>query len=150
MIMVEKKTLPFFIAVIAACLVGSMVGYSTVLTQKKIPSSGTVKAVNVGVYWDSTCTNVTTSIPWGFVEPGTVTTCTVYVKNSGNVPLTLSMLTSNWSPAQASTHITLTCDKQGTMLEAGAVAKAVLTLSVSGTITGIQSFSFDITFEGTG
>ena len=150
MIMVEKKTLPFFIAVIAACLVGTMIGYSTVLTQKKIPSSGTVKAVNVGVYWDSACTNVTISIPWGFVEPGTVTTCTVYVKNSGNVPLTLGLAASNWSPAQASTHITLTWDKQGTMLEAGAVAKAVLTLSVSSTITGIQSFSFDITFEGTG
>ena len=55
--------------VVAACLVGMLVGSAVTLAvlnvQRAIPSSGMVVAVNVGVYSDAAFTLNLTSIDWG-------------------------------------------------------------------------------------
>jgi hypothetical protein len=73
----------------------------------------------------------------------------VYVKNTGNAAVTLNMTTSAWSPSSASSYITLTWNQTGTVLQAGGVVTAGLTLTVSSSISGITSFSFNITISGT-
>jgi hypothetical protein len=45
-------------------------------------------AVNVGVYSDAACTLNLTSIDWGNVYPRGSVSRTIYVKNTGNVPMT--------------------------------------------------------------
>ncbi len=88
---------------VAACLVGMVVGSGLTLAvlnvQRAIPSSGLVVAVNVGVFSDSACTLNVTMIDWGTVYPGESVTRLVYVKNGGNVPLTLTLNTIGWNPA---------------------------------------------------
>jgi len=66
-----------------------------------LSSTGTVKAINVEVFWDSDCTQIVSDIDWGLVEPGENTSNTVYLKNTGNAPLTLNLSCSNWIPATA-------------------------------------------------
>ena len=63
--------------VVAACLVGMLVGSALTLAalsaQRAIPSSGLVVAVNVEVYSDAACTLNLTSIDWGSVYQTTLT-----------------------------------------------------------------------------
>ena len=111
---------------------------------------GALKTIDVEVYWDSGCTDTVTAVNWAILEPDASLTKTVYVKNTGNAPLTLSMTNSGWIPPEAEDHITISWDKEGATVEPGAVVGAFLTLSVSSAIYGITDFSSNITIEGTG
>jgi hypothetical protein len=134
-------------AIAALALVATVLGL--LVTTSTITNTGNVKAVGVNVYWDSACTNVTSSIDWGALDPGGAKSFTVYVLNSGSVPLSLSMTTSNWVPSAASDYISLDWNRQSYVLSAGSVVQAVLTLSVSSSVNSVTSFSFDITITGT-
>jgi uncharacterized repeat protein (TIGR01451 family) len=136
-------------AVVAIAVMGLMVSaLGALVATHTISNSGSINAVGVGVYADSGCTTVLSTISWGGLNPGNVDTYTMYVKNTGNVALTLNMTVSNWSPTSASSYITLTWNQEKTVLSAGQVATAIVTLSVSSSITGITSFSFTITITG--
>jgi len=117
---------------------------------RSIPSSGTVKAIDVGVYNNSACTTPLTLIQWGTLEPGSSQNKTIYVKNIGNYALTLSLNTSNWSPDGAKNYIGLTWNYVGQVLSQDQSIQLVLTLTVYANITGVPSFTFDIIIMGTG
>jgi hypothetical protein len=134
-------------AIAALALVATVLGL--LVTTSTITNTGNVKAVGVNVYWDGACTNVTSSIDWGALDPGGAESVTVYVLNSGSVPLSLSITTSNWVPSAASDYMTLAWNRQSYVLSAGSHVQAVLTLSVSSSVNSVTSFSFDITITGT-
>ena len=136
-------------AIFLALLSGAAV--TGLLTESRtIPSAGIIKGINVEVYWDAGCTQNVTSIDWGVPEASEVVYKTIYVKNSGNAPLTLNMTVSGWTPSAAENYLTVSWDSEGASVAAGAVVQAVLSLDVSGSITGFSAFSFDMVFEGTG
>ena len=138
----------FTIAV--AGIIASVLAAGLLMAYQRVPNSGNVKTVGVGVYWDNACTNNVTSIDWGFLEPGATVNKTVYIKNEGNTPMVLNMTTDNWNPASASENITLSWNREGYVLNTTApVVQAILTLSVSSNISGVTSFSFDIIITGT-
>ena len=101
--------------------------------------------VQLGVYQDSGCTAPLKSISWGSLNPGSSTNSTMYLRNEGNVAVTLSLQVGNWTPSTAQNYLTLTWNRDGYVLQPNAVVQAVLTLTVSSSITGITSFNFDIT-----
>jgi len=123
---------------------GSLFGKVTV------PALGTVRAVGVGVYWDSGCSNIVTSVDWGVIEPGLTKNVGVYIKNEGTDAMTLSLDTENWAPSAASSYMSLTWDYGGQVIVADGVVQVTLSLAVSDTIEGITSFSFDIVISGSG
>jgi hypothetical protein len=102
------------------------------------------------VYSDAACTTAKSAITWGSLAVGSSTTQTVYVKNTGTAAMTLSLSSSNWTPTNANTYITVSWDKQGASLAAGQSTPAVITLTVSSATTGITTFSNTITLSGTG
>jgi len=120
------------------------------LTNRTISNTGSVEGLGVGVYWDQSCTNTTSSINWGILEPGTNKNVTVYIKNEGNSAFTLAKTTSNWSPSNAVNYITLDWNYGGQTLSVNQVIPVKFTLSVSSSITGITNFSFDITITANG
>jgi archaellum component FlaG (FlaF/FlaG flagellin family) len=137
-------------AVLAIAVMGLMVSaLGALVATRTISNSGSITAVGVGVYSDSGCTTALSAISWGTLNPGDVKTYTMYVKNTGNVPVTLNMTVGNWNPLSASSYITLTWNQEKYVLPAGQVVQAVLTLSVSSSVSGVTSFSFDITITGT-
>jgi hypothetical protein len=83
------------------------------------------------------------------LDPGSTATATIYLKNEGNVPVTLSISAGNWNPASASSYFTLTWNRAGYVLAVGTSVPAVLSLAVSSSISGITTFSFDITITAT-
>ena len=129
-------------------ILGALAATSLVAYQR-ISNAGNVKAVGVGVYWDSSCTSKVTSIDWGSLEPGAQVVKTVYIRNEGTVPVVLNMTTDNWNPASVRDYITLTWNREDYMLSSGSVVSADLTLSVSSGVSGVTSFSFDIIISGT-
>lgn len=126
-----------------------MTTLGALVATRTISNVGSLKAIGVGVYWDSSCSNAVSSINWGALEPGTTKTFTIYIRNEGNVPVKLSMTTNNWNPPSATSYITLSWDRENHVLAAGSIVSAVLTLSVSSNINGITSFNFDIIISGT-
>jgi hypothetical protein len=120
------------------------------LSNRTITNAGTVKTIGVGVYWDQALTNPVSSINWGTIEPGLNVNKTVFIRNEGNTAATLSMETSNWNPSSASSYMTLSWDYGGQTLAVNAVRQVTFTLAVSQSISGITSFSFDITITANG
>jgi len=121
---------------------------ASVQKSRTVSNAGTVKAIGVGVYWDSACTNSLSSIGWGTLEPGSSKNVTCYIRNEGNSASTLSMNISNWNPSNASDYITLSWNYNGQPINPSGVIQVTFTLSVLPSIEGITSFSFDITIVG--
>jgi hypothetical protein len=143
----QRLTMGTFLTIAIVGMVITAVG--AFVATRTISNVGSLKAVGVDVYWDSSCTNIVSSINWGELEPGYDKQVTVYIKNKGTVPLRLSMTVNNWNPPSASTYMTLSWNCEGYVLGAGSVISTVITLSVSSSISGITSFSFDIIITGT-
>ena len=136
--------------VVVIAVMGLMVSaLGALVATRTISNSGSVTAVGVGVYSDIGCTTALSAISWGTLNPGDVKTYTIYVRNEGTVPVKLNMTVGNWNPSSASSYITLTWNKEKYVLPATQVVPAVLTLSVSSSVSGVTSFSFDITITGT-
>jgi len=133
-----------------ASLVAISTTYAMLTTLTVIQGTGSLKSVGIGVYWDLQCTNATSSLDFGLLEPGSQRSFTLYMQNEGNSALTLSMTTENWNPANATDYLTLTWDREGHQVNADEIIESVITLSVSEDAQGISSFSFDITISGTG
>lgn len=146
----SKPKLSLLFVTITLAIVGALAVSGVITTSRTFESSGSVKAVNVQVYWDLQCTQVVGEVDWGFPEPGESREITIFVKNTGNYPLTLGMTYGNWSPAEAGNYITLSWDKEGAAIGVDEVVQALLTLDVSASITGITDFSFNIVIAGTG
>jgi hypothetical protein len=115
---------------------------------RTVQSRGTIKTVNVDVYWNSGCTNKTVTIDFGMLSPGTTGNVSLYVRNEGNLPVRLGLTAQNWSPANASSYMTLGWNREAQTLAAGNVIQATLLLNVSANISGISNFSFDTVIVG--
>jgi hypothetical protein len=144
----QKAVVGTIAAVAVVLMMTSVFAYLT--ANRSIPNSGEIKGVNVSVYQDSACTQPLTSWTWGVINPGSSIVKTMYVKNEGNGPITLSLTTNTWAPSSASTYITVTWNREGTAVNAGNNVQANVTLSVSPSIAGITSFTFTMVITGTG
>jgi len=145
----QKISVGALLALIVAGVFLSLVASGALVAYQKVQNTGIVTAVGVGVYSNSACTSKVSSIDWGSLTPSSTVSKTIYIRNEGNKRLSLSMTTGNWNPQSASNYITLTWNRGGTVLEVGQVVQATLTLSVSPSISGVTSFSFEITITGT-
>jgi len=135
------------LVIISASILGAAL--SAIQTNRTISNAGSIRGIGVSIYWDGACTNQTSSINWGAIDPGANKTIRVYVRNEGNAATTLSMAAQNWNPSTASSYLTLRWNYDGQTLSVNQVLQTRLTLTVSRTISGITSFSFDITITAT-
>jgi hypothetical protein len=148
----KKANLKVLSALVLCAVALGVFGTALSLLQvsRTVSNVGSVRGVGVGIYWDSACTNRTSSINWGMLDPGSNKTVTVYVRNEGNTVVTLSKTVQNWNPVNASMYISLTWDYAGSPVLVNATAPITLELSVASNVTGITTFSFDIIIIGSG
>jgi len=129
---------------------GSSSSLSSSGSGSSIEISASASLVSLKVCSDSACNSAIGNLNWGSISPGGTATATVYVKNTGDsTSLTLIMQASNWNPTSASQYLTLSWDKQGTVLAPGQSTEATITLTVSSSIKGITSFNVQISISGT-
>jgi hypothetical protein len=104
----------------------------------------------VGIYNDAACRSPVSSVNWGDIEAGTAQHVTFYLKNLGNQAVTLNLGTQNWSPSAAQSYIALSWNDNGTPLAPNTVRPVTITLTISPSITGITTFSFEIVVTSLG
>jgi hypothetical protein len=140
----------YIIVVTLIALAGVTVTYAVVNGYVSIHNTVTMKGIGVGIYTNSSCTQRLNSIDWGLAENGTVKNMTVYIRNEGNAPVTLSMQITNWNPSNANQYISLTWNYSGQSVSVNNGVAVVIFLSIASNIQGIPTFSFDITIWATG
>ncbi|MCW4048021.1 MAG: hypothetical protein NWE99_10775 [Candidatus Bathyarchaeota archaeon] len=151
--LLSQKQTRVFIAIVTLTLLSGFMFVevmSAVQTSLTISNTGTITTAGVSVYWDSACTNKTSSINWGALDPGAQKSVTVYIRNEGSSAVTLTQSTSNWSPSTASNYLTLTWNYNGQVINPGASVQVRLTLTASASVTGVTAFSFNIVITGSG
>jgi hypothetical protein len=119
------------------------------LVPRPIRKAGAVTAVGVNVYWDYSCTNTTTSMDWGTMNPGQTKSYIVYIKNSQSTPLALGIDYSDWNPTNASNCVTPTWNCTNYNLNGGSVVAATLTITISQNASTVTNFQYDTTITGT-
>jgi hypothetical protein len=137
-------------AIAISLLVGSIMTYAVMQYSRKISNTATLKVVGIGVFKDVNFTVPVTSIDWGMLEPGQTKNCTLYLRSTSNVPITLSMYVANWNPTNASAFLSLTWDYKGQVIAPSTSIPATFSLAVNASISGISTFSFDIWIVGSG
>lgn len=146
-----RQNLLAFIAFYLIALT-SVISYSVVNVyyQARVPSSGVKAKAKLGVYQDPACTLKLTSIEWGTIYPGGSSRRTGYVRNEGNVNVTLTTYPENWAPPEAAGEMTLTWNETGQNLTKGSVVYVQWNLLISTLISNVTNFSFDVVINGTG
>ena len=129
-------------------LTSSTIISGVVISSQSISSGGTITSMNVEIFSDIECTQTCNNINWGTLTPGDSITQTIYIKNSGNKPTVLSLITENWTPPNANIYMNLTWDKENSILDPNQVTTATLTLAAAPETDSIIDFNFDITITG--
>ena len=132
-----------FIVMIAALTLASQIQYSAV--RNSLPGVSALETSSMlGIYWDGSCTQRVSSIRWGVLSPGERKLFSLYVRNEGNMTVSLILNASNWVPADASRYLSFSWRSNNRTVEVGKTAKVNLTLLVSRNIRGILDFAFDV------
>jgi hypothetical protein len=140
----------FALVAVLAFLAGSATTFALMHWTQRIPNLATLKVVGIGVYEDPGCTVSVAQIEWGMVEPEDRATFDTYIKNESNVPITLTIYTEDWSPANASNFISLSWDYNGSEILVDDSIPVAFVLNVDPATAGIDSFSFTIVIVGSG
>jgi hypothetical protein len=107
-----------------------------------------ISAVGVTIYGDAGLTTPISNITWGTLNPGGQTTTTIYIKNNGTIPETLTFAANTWTPSNANTYLTCTWNPTQTTLAANATTSAIITLAASSSAPA-TAFSFNMAITGT-
>lgn len=104
--------------------------------------------IEIKVYSELACTNIVSDVEWGDIEAGDVSDVQLYVKNSGDTSVIISLDTENWSSNTAMENMNLSWDYNGQSIEPGEARPVTLTLSVDSDCPELDSFGFDIIIIG--
>ena len=147
--MSTQKKAAVGLAIIVAAIITLTSVLAAIQSSKTIPITGVITTVNVGLYEDSACTQTLASMDLGNITSDSSTNKTIYVKNTGNTPVSLNMTVNAWNPSNASNHMTFTWNQEATILNPGNNVATLLILTVSPSITDITNFGFNATITGT-
>ena len=148
-IKIDKINVSLIVLIFALIILTPIVASAILTKTVVLTSNANVGAIGVAIYSDSSLSTPLININWGNLSAGDVSTFTMYVSNAGNQREILTIASGNWNPVVAGTFITITWDKQNTYLQGGQNVAAIVTLTVSPDITGVNSFSNTITITGT-
>jgi len=126
--------------------------YPATQTATTLSAAGSIQiqaSPGIGIYLNDQATAPLTSVNWGTLEPGQNQNITMYIKNEGNTPITLSLQTSNWNPTSAQNYLILTWNYNDQSINPDQTQQITLTLQVNPDTTGITNYSFDITILAT-
>jgi len=102
------------------------------------------------VYPNELSVDKITSINWGTLTPDSIQNTTIYIKNTGDKALTLTMTATNWNPSNASDYLSFAWDGDH---ELAPYAKNpyILYLTVYENVieSTLGNFNFDIIINGT-
>ncbi len=138
---VKRKTI--FAAICVLFLITLITVIEDFGPAKSIVKADSMIGIGVGVYWDKDCRNTTNSLSWGLINPDSNNNLTIYVRNEYNSAVSLVLHTSNWTPYNSSSYMSLSWNYSEQILKTNEVIPIKLTLTISPTIIDITDFSFE-------
>jgi archaellum component FlaG (FlaF/FlaG flagellin family) len=144
-----SNRMTIILAVVAGSIISVALVSAVIVSSSDANNAGSSKTAAFSVYWDQSCTNRTQTINWGTVEPNTTKSLTVYIKNTGAIPIRLNMKTSQWNPTTTQKYVTLTWDRENSILNRASNITATFTLRMPSDVANLATFSFVITITGT-
>jgi hypothetical protein len=138
---VKRKTM--FAAICILTLITLVTFIDDFGPTKSVVKADSVIGIGVGIYWDTTCTNITSSLKWGFIDPNSNNNLTINVRNEYNSAVSLRLTSANWNPSNTSNYMSLSWNYSGQILKPNEVIPLKLTLTVSPTICDITDFSLE-------
>lgn len=140
----RKVNILFIVSVII--LVIGIVSVSAAMYQTiKIQSTGQIKGVGCDIFADPEGVISVTKLDWGILEPRESKNITLYIRNTGNVPASLSMYSDTWIPEETEIYVAFVWNYEGMTVPVQGMAKVTFTLTIDQDITGINKFSWNIT-----
>ncbi|MBA7646862.1 hypothetical protein ES703_54628 [subsurface metagenome] len=136
--------------VLVAVVVTAVVTVAAVFFALRVRGRGRIVTVGLEAYADPGATQLVSWIDWGDISPGGTAVATLYLKSTSSVPVTLSLVLENWIPSAAQDFLTVEWDYDGSALQPGEVRAVVFPLRVSGSISGISNFEFDLVITAAG
>lgn len=133
------------LALIGGATVNALVQY-----EASIHTEGTIAGIGVNIYGNAALSQPLSTLSWGIPHPGDVVYRTIWVLNTGNMPVTLGMYTDDWVPPSAQDFILISWDYHNTEIIPNESVQIDLILTVSPQISGITNFGFDITIVASG
>jgi hypothetical protein len=121
---------------------------STVIRQQAIAQKGNIIPINLVAYTDANCTIKIVEIDWGELYPDTISNRTIFLRGTGNKPLTLTIEATYWNPETAGQYLDLGTDYSNQTVGNKQVLSLTIFLSVSSDIKGVENFTFNILIIG--
>jgi hypothetical protein len=144
-----SNRMTIILAVVAGSIILVALVSAVIVSSSDANKTGSSKTAAFSIYWDQSCTNRTHTINWGTMEPNATKSFTVYIKNTGTIPERLNMRTSHWNPTTSQKYVTLTWDRENSILNRASNITATFTLRMSSDVANLAMFSFVITITGT-
>ena len=123
------------VAIVAIISIASTTLVSILLSESEsdvyLPSLGTIKTIEVEVYWDPNGENKRENLSWDEIETGKSVNTTLYIKSVSNSIVTLNLNITDWNPEAISDYITISWDYNETQLNPSDIIPVTMTLSAS-------------------
>ena len=113
---VIETTIVLIVCITALSLISPALSKKPSWVVEKVANDEVTESSGIEIYWDAKGTNPVYSIEWGSLEPGTDKEVTLYVKNKGKTPVTLSYFVSNWDSPELDNYLHLTWTTQNKLL----------------------------------
>ena len=133
-----------YTAIIAICAFLIIASTGLLAPNQSDTSTGTIQTNNLEIYTNPDCTNNCTTLNFGEPKPGQVTNQTIYLKNTENTSIILTMNTNQWNPAEAENLLVLSWNREGIIIKSKEVISATFTLDVNANVEGFSNFNFNV------
>jgi len=144
----HKVSLSVLLAVVATGFLLTTTTIGLLSVSEEVAFEGTITTLDVDLFSDQQCTQNCSAISWGGVYAGESSSEIIYVKNTGDAPITLSMSITNWIPETANSSISMTWNKENTTLDPEETVQATLTLTISENVNDISNFDYKMLITG--
>lgn len=121
------------------------VTYAALSSTGKFGSHGRIVSIGVQVFDNAALLVDCRDIDWGDLAAGASNTHTVWIKNNGTIPITLSMNAGDWVPLLSQQYVLFSWSYvSGTVVAPGANVQVTMTISVNQYIVGVTDFTNNI------
>jgi hypothetical protein len=104
--------------------------------------------IKINLFSDPECQVPLSSIQWGEIEVGGLSTASLFVQNSGDVDVFISLYSENWNPNELVNFMNLYWDYDMSPLKSGEIRPITLNLEINLDCPSIEDFGFDIIIVG--
>jgi hypothetical protein len=129
-------------------LIGIPITYAVMTYTASLQTNGTSGQVAIGLFSDSGLTQPFSVYGWGNIIPGQTLSRIVYVKNTGNIGVTLNVLYV-WANATQAQYFTTSSNYAGQTISSGSSIPVTINLLAGADLSKVPTWAFRIDFVAT-